>query len=106
MSTNLVGLRRGVSPYRVSVFHQTLIVSAQTDKEQDTCHVLETMDPLPPLALLATHVDHQHLMIPQVEARFRNADCSCPTLNDVLLVRNIVGIKKSFQVSEVIVQAV
>jgi len=63
------------------------------------------MNPLPALALLATHVDHQHFMIPQVESRLCDANCSSPTLNDVLLVGNIVGIKEPFQIREVIVQA-
>ena len=105
MSTNLERSWELWCPYRVSVFHKTLIVSTQTDKEQDARHVLETMNPLPPFALLATHVDHQHFMVPQVESRFRDANCSSPTLNDVLLVGNIVGIKEPLQISEVIVQA-
>ena len=64
------------------------------------------MNPLPPLALLATHVNHQHFMIPQIEARFCDADCPSPALNDVLLVGKIMGFEEPFQIRKVIVQAV
>ena len=105
MSTDLERSWGQSCPYRVPIFHQTLIVSTQADQEKDTRHVLETVNPLPSLALLATHVDHQHLMIPKVEARFCNADRPCSTLNYVLFVWNIVGLEKALQISEVIVQA-
>ena len=106
MSASLGRSREKSCPYRVSVLHQTLIVSTQADQEKDTRHVLETMNPLPSLALLTTHVDHQHFVISKCEARFCNADCPCSALEYVLLVRNVVGLEKAFQVSEVIAQAV
>ena len=106
MSRNPARLRGECHPYRVPVFHKTLIVSTQTDEEENARHVLETVNPLPPLALLATHVNHQHFMIPQIEARFCYADCPSPALNDVLLVGEVVGFKEPFQIREVIVQAV
>jgi hypothetical protein len=106
MSENLGGSPEQWCPYRVPVFHKTLIVSAQTDEEKDARHVLETVNPLPPLALLATHINHQHFMIPQIEACFRDADCPSPTVNDVLLIWKIMRIKESFQIREVIVQAI
>ena len=106
MSGDLRGLRGQRSPYRVPVFHKTLIVSTQTDEEENARHVLETMNPLPPLALLATHINHQHFMVPQIEARFCNADCPSPTVNNVLFVGQIMRIKEPVQIREVIVQAV
>ena len=63
------------------------------------------MNPLPPLALLTTHINHQHFVIPQVEAGLCNADCPGSALNYVLLVRDIVGVEKPFQIGEVIVHA-
>lgn len=61
------------------------------------------MNPFPPFALLTTHVDHQHLVVPQIEASFRNADRASPAMNDVLLVGSIVGIKESVQIREIII---
>lgn len=48
--------------YCIFVFHQTLVVPAQAHQEQYTRHILETVNPLPPLALLATNVHHHHFM--------------------------------------------
>lgn len=106
MSANPERSRELWRPYRVPVLHKTLIVSAQTDKEENARHVLETMDPFPPLALLAADVDHQHFMIPEVKAGFRNADRPSSAVNDVLLVRNVLRIKEPFQIGEVVVQAI
>ena len=103
MSTDLARSWEQWCLYRVSVFHQTLIVSTQTDEEENARHVLETVDPLPPFALLATHVNHQHLVISQVETCLRDADRPSPTLDNVLFVRSIVGIKEPLQIGEVIV---
>ena len=64
------------------------------------------MNPLPPLALLATHIDHKHLMVPEIKARFCDADRASSTVNDVLLVWSIVGFKEPVQIREIIVQAV
>ena len=64
------------------------------------------MNPLPSLAPLATHVNYQHFMIPQIEACFRNSDRPSPTVNNVLLVGEIMGNKEPFQIREVIVQTV
>jgi hypothetical protein len=64
------------------------------------------MNPLPPFALLATDVDHQHFMIPEIEARFGDADCTSPAVNDVLLVGDIVWIKESLEIREIVIQTV
>ena len=64
------------------------------------------MNPLPPFALLTSHVDHQHFMIPQVEAGFRNADRASPAVNDVLLEGGIVWLKEPVQIFEIVAKAV
>ena len=64
------------------------------------------MNPLPPLALLTTHVDHQHFVVSQIETGFRDADCAGPAVDDVLLVGNIAGIKEPAQIGEIIIEAV
>lgn len=75
--------------YRVLVFYQTLVVAAQADEEQDARDVLEAVYPLAALALLSADIDHQHLMVAEVEGRFGDADCPRAGMNDVLLVGNI-----------------
>lgn len=75
---------RDPSTHRVLVFDETLIIPAQADQEQDTSDILEAVYPFPPFALLASYVDHKHVMVCQLEARFSDADCPCPASDDVL----------------------
>lgn len=75
--------------YRVFIFHQALVVPVQTNQKQDTRHVLETVDPFPSFALLASHVDHDHLVLPEVERRLYDTCRPGPTPNNILLRRLI-----------------
>jgi hypothetical protein len=71
--------------HHVLVLDERLVIATQGDEEKDTCHVLETVDPLPSFALLATDVNHEHFMVTQVEACLRHADRARTTLDDVLV---------------------
>ena len=79
--------------YRILVFNQTLVVTAQRDQEQNARHVLETVDPFPSFALLPTDVDHEHFVIAELEQCFRDANCSRTTVDDVLFRRDVRGIE-------------
>lgn len=46
--------RGGLMAHRASFFYETLIVSAEGYKEEYRSDILEAMDPLSPLAFLAT----------------------------------------------------
>ena len=95
-----------IRSYRVLVFNQTLIITTQTDQEQDTCDILEAMYPLATLALLAADVDHQHLVLAQMEDRLCDAYCAGASMHDVLLVWHVARIEQSVQIREEIDQAV
>ena len=45
-------------PYLVAFLKQDLIIFAQSDTKYDRCDIFKTMDPLLPLAPLATDVEH------------------------------------------------
>ena len=90
--------------YRVLILYETLVVPTQAYQKQYTCDVLETVNPLPPLTLLAADVYHQHFMISELENGLRNADCPCAASNDVLLCGNVVRLKETVQVREEIRQ--
>lgn len=94
-----------ITTYRVLVFNQTLIVAAQTDQEQDTCHVLEAVYPLPTLALLTADVDHQHLVFAQMEHCFGDAYRPRPSVNNVLFIWHICGVEQTVKVGEEVAQA-
>lgn len=81
--------------HRVLVFHQALIITTQADQEQYACDILETMDPLSPLALLPTHIDHEHFMVLQLEDRLSDTDRPSPASNNVLFRGNIIQSKQS-----------
>lgn len=53
------------------------------------------MNPLSSLALLPANINHQHLMISELEDGLGNADRSCSTANDVLLGWDVVNGEKS-----------
>jgi len=77
--------------YRIAVFHETLVISTQTNKEQYARHVLKAVYPFSPLALLATHVDHDHfLTLLQRKCCFCDANCPGTTLHNILLSRLVV----------------
>lgn len=84
--------------HRVLVLNQTLVVSTQADQKQNTCDILETMNPFSSLALLTTDVDHEHLMVAQLEDRLSDSNCSGTSMHNVLLVGDICGIEKTVEV--------
>lgn len=45
-------------PYLIALFQQHLVVFTQSHTEDNGGHVLEAMNPLLPLAALATHIEH------------------------------------------------
>ena len=45
-------------------------------------------------------------MVPEIEARFCDADRTSPAVNDVLLVGDIMWIKEPLQIREVVIQTV
>ena len=82
-----------IRSYRVLVFNQTLIITTETDQEQDARDILEAMYPLATLALLAADVDHKHVVVAQGEDRLGDTDCPCTRVDDVLLVRNVLWVE-------------
>ena len=82
-------MRSSRTTYRVLVLHQTLVETTQTDQEQYTCHILETVNPLPTLALLTADVDHEHVVIAQREDRLRDANCPRAGVDDILFIRDV-----------------
>ena len=91
---------------RILVFHQTLIVTAQANQKQNCCHILETVYPFPTLRLLPTHIDHEHLMIAQLEDRLRDTDCPRFTTNDILFCWVELWMEKSIEIRIEIFQTV
>ena len=79
--------------YRVLVLDETLVEATQADQEQYTRHILETVNPLPTLALLATDVDHEHVVVAQGEDGLRDTNCPRASVDDVLLVRNVLWVE-------------
>lgn len=51
------------------------------------------MNPLPSLALLTADIDHEHIMVAKGEDRLRDANSSCTSVDDVLLVWNVRGVE-------------
>lgn len=92
--------RNRIYTYRILVFNQALIVSAQTDQEQDTCNILETMNPFSSLALLSTDIDHKHLMITQLEECLCDTNCSRTGMDDILFVGGICWVEKAVKVGK------
>lgn len=76
-----------MTTHRILVLHQALVIPTQTDEEQDARHVLEAMYPLSPFRLLPSNIDHQHLLVTQIEDRFRNPNRPRFTSDDILLRR-------------------
>ena len=85
--------RSTCTTYRVLVLDETLVEATQADQEQYTRHILETVDPLPTLALLATDVDHEHVVVAEGEDRLGDTDCPCASVDDVLLVGHVGGVE-------------
>lgn len=54
----LRGRRPAPGPHLIVRLHQDLVVLAECHEEHDGRHVLEAMDPLPPLGPLSSHVHH------------------------------------------------
>ena len=48
--------------YRVALLDEALVVPAERDEEEDGGDVLEAVDPLAALGLLAADVDHDELL--------------------------------------------
>ena len=90
--------------YRVLILDETLVVPTQAYQKQYTCDVLEAVNPLPPLTLLAADINHHHLMISELENSLCDADCPCTASNDVLLCGNVVLSEEPVQVREEIRQ--
>ena len=79
--------------YRILVFNETLIIATQAHEEQNAGHVLETMNPLPPLTLLTADIDHEHIVVAQGEDSLCDTDCPCASVDDVLLIGYVRRIK-------------
>ena len=91
--------------YGIFVFNEALVETAQADKEKNARHVLETVNPLPPLALLPTNIDHEHVMFAQGEDRLGDTDRPRTGVDDVLLIGHIRRVEESVQIREVVQQA-
>jgi hypothetical protein len=75
-----------------------LVITTEADEEQDASDVLETVYPFSPLALLATNVNHQKLVLPEVEGCFCYTDRPCAASDDVLFSGLILGLEESIEV--------
>lgn len=55
------------------------------------------MNPFPSLALLSTHIDHEHLMILQCKRRLCNPDRPRSALDDILIMGLVRWVKQPIQ---------
>lgn len=63
--------------HRIFIFYETLIVTTEGDEKEDTCHVLEAMYPFATFRLLATNIEHMHIVRPKLKYCFSDARCPC-----------------------------
>ena len=91
--------------HRILVFNQALVITTETDEEQYAGNVLETVNPLPPLALLAADINHQHLVFAQMEDGFCDTNRPCTRVHNVLFVWDVRRVEQTVQVSIEVDQA-
>jgi hypothetical protein len=63
------------------------------------------VNPLPALALLATDVNHQHLMVTQMEDSFSDTNRPRPRVHDILFVWYVGRIEQTVEVRVEVDQA-
>lgn len=73
----------------ILVLNQTLIVTRNGDQEQETVHVLETVNPLLPFRPLAADIEHSIRQLAEVEDRLGNARGSKSRPEEILVCWHI-----------------
>lgn len=95
------GGTRRKSTYRLLILHKTLIVARDGDKKEKCSDVFKTMNPFLALTALATHIEHTICQSPEIEDSLGDTGGFQPSLEDVLVVRCVVGREKAREVGEI-----
>jgi len=89
-SAAVASFSHGHSTYRISLLDEALVVPAEGDEEEDSCDILEAVDPLPSLGFLTADVDH-HKPLPgrtgHREVHLVDAHSACAGEDNILWVK-------------------
>ena len=96
----LPSLRGGSRTYTILVFNKTLVVSADSDEEEQAVDVLEAVDPLLTLRTLASNVEHAVCEIAQVEDRLGDTRCAQTRAQHILVCWNVVAREEAVYILE------
>lgn len=83
-------IQRFFEPVGVDVLSEYKVVAAARDDEDDGCHIVEALDPLPPFVSLTTHVEHMELDFVDLELRLNNSTRQDTTAQQVLVCWAVV----------------
>jgi hypothetical protein len=92
--------------HRIPIFDEALVVPAQAGEEEDAGHVLEAVDPLAALALLAADVDDGELALAEREARLGDARRARADVHRVLVRRPVSRREERVELAEKVAEAV
>ena len=83
------------------VFEKKLIVLRDGDKEENSCDILEAVNPLLSFRSLSSDIKHAVCKITDDESRLSNTGRLYPRSQDILVVRHIVGLSDTLNIVEV-----
>jgi hypothetical protein len=84
--------------YTILVFHKTLIVTANSNEEEQAVNILKAMDPLLALRALSSNIKHAVCQVPQVKDRLCDTRCAQARAQHILVCRHIIARKEAVDI--------
>jgi hypothetical protein len=90
VSVGVLELEKGET-YSILVFNKTLIVTTNSDEEEQTVNILKAMNPLLALRALSSNVEHAVCQVPQIKDRLSDTRRAQARAQHILVCGHVVA---------------